>query len=357
MKLIHCSDLHLDSKMESNLTSAMAQERNNEICATFARMADYAAEHDVRAVLIAGDLFDSRRVTCKTAGWLLSVIGRHPDIDFLYLRGNHDEARRAFSGRPLPENLKTFSDRWTYYRYGPVTVAGVELSGENDEEAYRTLELDRADTNIVLLHGQESARCGPGLVCLPKLRDRGIRYLALGHLHSYKRERLDLDGEYCYCGCLEGRGFDECGEKGFVLLEADGRRFTSAFVPFARRMLFDVEVDITGLDTVSELLQAMEEASGDIPSIHLVKFTLRGSYTPDTQKDLRFLRQSLGTRFYFVKIKDESRLRLEAASYEHDISLKGAFIRMVMASDKSGEEKERIICWGLQALGGEEIVL
>ena len=357
MKLIHCSDLHLDSKMESNLTSAMAQERNNEICATFSRMAGYAAEQGVRAVLIAGDLFDSRRVTGKTADWFLSVVGRHPAIDFLYLRGNHDEARLAFSGRALPDNLKTFSHRWTYYRYGPVNVAGVELNGDNAEEVYRTLELDRSETNIVLMHGQESAQCGPGLVCLPKLRDRGVRYLALGHLHSYRLGRLDLDGEYCYCGCLEGRGFDECGEKGFVLLEADGRQFSSTFVPFARRTLFDVPVDITGLTTVSELLGAMERASDGIPPSALVKFTLRGACTPDTQKDLRFLRQGLGERFYFVKLKDESRLQMERASYEHDISLKGAFIRMVMASDRSEAEKEKIICWGLRALGGEEIAL
>ena len=43
MKLIHCSDLHLDSRMESNLSAAQARERNAEICATFARLA--ATQH------------------------------------------------------------------------------------------------------------------------------------------------------------------------------------------------------------------------------------------------------------------------------------------------------------------------
>ena len=50
---------------------------------------------------------------------------------------------------------------------------------------------------------------------------KNIDYLALGHIHKYKQAELDQRGVYCYSGCLEGRGFDECGEKGFVLLDID----------------------------------------------------------------------------------------------------------------------------------------
>ena len=44
-------------------------------------------------------------------------------------------------------------------------------------------------------------------------------------------------------------------------------------------------------------------------------------------------------KFYFHKIKDESRLKIDKETYEHDISLKGEFIRLVMASSKTPEEK------------------
>ena len=49
MKFIHCSDIHLDSPMESNLTPRQARERNAELCATFARMVDYAKAEGVTA--------------------------------------------------------------------------------------------------------------------------------------------------------------------------------------------------------------------------------------------------------------------------------------------------------------------
>ena len=54
MKLIHCADLHLDSRMTSNLSGEQAKERKTEILGTFQRMIDYARKNGVRAILIAG---------------------------------------------------------------------------------------------------------------------------------------------------------------------------------------------------------------------------------------------------------------------------------------------------------------
>ena len=59
MKIIHCADLHLDSKMTANLSKDQARERKREILRTFTRMVEYASKNDVRVILIAGDLFDT----------------------------------------------------------------------------------------------------------------------------------------------------------------------------------------------------------------------------------------------------------------------------------------------------------
>lgn len=356
MKLIHCSDLHLDSKMEANLPLEKARERGNELRRTFLRLADYAAEHGVTAVLIAGDLFDTERISAKTAAILLDGIRRAGGVDFLYLRGNHDESAYGFAGLELPENLKLFSNHWSSYRYGNVVISGIEFDGQNGRTLYQELSLNPEDCNIVLLHGQISASMGEEQVCLPALRGKGIDYLALGHLHSYQAQALDERGVYCYCGCLEGRGFDECGEKGFVLLETTGSgRLAASFVPFASRTLHALSVDITGLTTVPELSRGLRRAVDGIGGGDMIKLTLTGTCTLDTQKDLNYLREELNGAYYFVKLKDESRLELNPEDYEHDISLKGAFVRLVMGGDEDGEEKEQMIRWGIQALSGEGI--
>ena len=355
MKFIHCSDIHLDSRMERNLTAAQARERNAEICATFARMAKYACEHGVTAVLIAGDLFDMERATAQTADFLLDTIRAASGVDFLYLRGNHDVS--GFEGMDLPENLKTFGTDWTCHRYGDVIIAGMDLEREKWEACYDALDLPEETVNIVTLHGQVSTQPGEELIALPKLKRKNIDYLALGHIHAYQTGRLDDRGVWCYCGCLEGRGFDECGEKGFVLLDVTDGRVTPEFVPFARRTLEEVTVDITGLTTVSQILTAAEEKLQNVSAGSLVKVTLAGSFALETQKDLTFLKKMLEGKFYFLKIKDESRLKIEKETYEHDASLKGEFIRLVMASDRSEAEKEQMICCGIRALSGEEVAL
>lgn len=349
MKLIHCSDLHLDSKMEA-LPPHKAKERGSEILLSFEAMVEFAKKNGVSAVMIAGDMFDTQRVSSATVSFVLDVMRRAKGIDFLYLRGNHDESRFAFMGRELPENLRLFSESWQGYDYGEAVIWGAELS----EHTYDNLPFDKNRCNIVMLHGQVSTEAGDELVCLPRLRNRGISYLALGHIHSYAKECLDLDGYWCYCGCLEGRGFDECGEKGFVLLETGDGGIRTQFVPFARRQLHNVTVDISGLETVSEIREAMKNACGGIDRKDLVKFTLTGSFSPDTQKDTRFLLRAFEDEFYHVKIKDESRLSLCGEDYLHDVSLKGAFVRSVMESDMEDGEMERVILLGLRALAGEE---
>ena len=354
MKLIHCSDIHLDSALDSNLSAPQARERAAEVLAAFSRMVRYAYENKVDGVLIAGDLFDGSRVSAKTVELVLDRIRHAPEVTFFYLRGNHDQAD-PFAGVELPENLRTFGENWTYFDIGDVTIAGIEP--ENWEDFYDSLSLSPHRTNIVMLHGQVSTQPGEDMIALPRLRRKHIHYLALGHIHSFRQETLDGDGMWCYCGCLEGRGFDECGEKGFVVLDAGADRVKSEFVSFASRRLYDIPVDISELTTVTQIRQAMEAASAHIGSGDLVKFTLTGTFGPETQKDPAFLKKSMEPLFWFVKIKDESRFLINKEDYEHDISLKGEFIRLVMASEKSGEEKERIICAGLQALSGEEVML
>lgn len=357
MKIIHCSDLHLDSAMETNLSAEKAKERSRETLRTFERMVTFAKENEVKIIIVAGDMFDTERVTSRTSDFVLNVIENTPEIDFLCLKGNHDEKNAIFNTPKLPENLKLFSDSWTFYRYENLLVSGIELTEENCNRLYDELNLSENDINIAVMHGQTSTATGAEEVCLNRLKNKNIRYLALGHIHSYRKEQLDLDGEWCYSGCLEGRGFDECGEKGFVLIEIKDNRLETQFVPFAARMLCEVPVDITGLYSVNDIIIAAKTASQDLNSKNLVKYVLCGSYTLETQKDILYITEALQDSFYFVKVKDESKLRLDEADYSNDVSLKGEFIRAVMVSDLEEQEKSQIILSGLQALMGEEITL
>ena len=65
MKIIHCADLHLDSKIDT-IPTDKARVRRDEILRTFEKLCAYAVKNDVSAVIIAGDMFDTSRVSIKT---------------------------------------------------------------------------------------------------------------------------------------------------------------------------------------------------------------------------------------------------------------------------------------------------
>ena len=139
MKIIHCADLHLDSKMTTNLSKEQAKERKNEILRTFTRMVDYAKKNTVKAILIAGDMFDTRNVSAMARNTVRDVITQNPEIDFLYLKGNHDNDNFLSKLEEIPENLYLFDDKWMTYAYGNITITGIELNEENSVTAYNSL--------------------------------------------------------------------------------------------------------------------------------------------------------------------------------------------------------------------------
>ena len=243
MKIIHCSDLHLDSKMETNLDKEKARERKNEILITFEKMVEYAKENEVKIIIIAGDMFDKKNVSVKAKKIVKNAIETHPEIDFIYLKGNHDEGSLLTEEDDVPNNLKTFTDEnWTSYQYGDIVITGIEFGSKNNYDIYNSLILEKNKTNIVIMHGQETetnTKDKAEVINLKQLKNKNIDYLALGHIHKYKQEKLDNRGIYCYSGCLEGRGFDECGEKGFVLLNVEDKKIETKFIPFAQRTLYE----------------------------------------------------------------------------------------------------------------------
>lgn len=356
MKLIHCADLHLDSPMETHMTAAQASARNTEILKTFLRLTAYARENGVRAVLIAGDLFDGSRVKARTVDGVLDAMAQTPEVDYLYLPGNHDGAARAFSDRVLPPNLRQFSPEWTTFSYEDAAISGIQMTKDNAAALYDTLPTVEG-THIVTLHGQTGTACGVDQVNLNRLKDKGIDYLALGHLHAFALERLDARGMYCYSGCLEGRGFDECGEKGFVLLDIQGGRVSPTFVPFSARQLHRLPVGVTGLGKNAEVARAMAAAAQGISREDMVEFILTGHSDPGADLAVSYLQDLVKDDFFFAKVKDETRLALDPAAYENDVSLKGEFIRLVLAGEGTEADKAAVIRAGLEALAGEEIVL
>lgn len=362
MKIIHCADLHLDAKMNTNLDVYKAKERQHELIATFSRMINYAVSNDVSAIIMAGDIFDSKMISATAKNAVALAIFDNPEITFYYMQGNHDTDTFLSGLEYIPDNLKTFDHEWVSYRVGNIVVSGLELGIENALIAADTLSLNEDDFNIVILHGQESEHATNDraqTIALRNYQNKGIDYMALGHVHTYKEEKLDARGVYCYSGCLEGRGFDECGEHGFVLLDIDEetKKSQRTFIPFASRTLYTVSVDVSGLMTSVQMVDRVRETLQEtryLPT-SLIKVVLTGEVPMERELNVGFITKQLEGMFYYLKIADETQIAINYDEYELEQSLKGEFVRKVKESELSEEEKRQIIYYGMCLLMGKEI--
>ena len=357
MKFIHTADLHLDSKIDG-IPTDKSKTRREEIVRTFEKLVDFADKNSVRAIIIAGDMFDTTGITLKTKARVLETIKKHSHIDFLYLKGNHDEVS-FFDEQDDLENLISFSDEYKSISYGDVVITGIVLTSLNQKVVYDSLVLDANKTNILVMHGQivgykshEKAE----VISLPKLKDKNIDYLALGHIHSYSKGQLDNRGTYAYSGCLDGRGFDELGEKGFVLLNCESGKVESEFVPFSSRILYEFEYNVNDFDTFYQLTEfIIKDLTNKIDTTSWVKVVLKGQHKTDYFVDTFSLSSRLNELFFYAKVYDKTTLKIELSDYQFDKSVRGEFVRSVWESSLSEEEKNKIIMCGLSALKGEEI--
>jgi hypothetical protein len=82
---------------------------------------------------------------------------------------------------------------------------------------------------------------------------------------------------------------------------------------------------------------------------------LQGAVDVESELNTDYLAELFADYFYVVKVEDETKLSVNYSDYEKDESLKGEFIRMVLASDLGEVQKSEVIRCGLMALSGEEI--
>ena len=419
VRLIHTADLHLDSAFSSRFSKEEAEERRQSLLMAWNRLLSYGIEKKVQAVLIAGDLFDSAVVSRSTMEIFLSSIRRNPDISFFYLRGNHDTENTFRFQENLPKNLFLFSKGGKKYRLNEkLILAGKEYYGstERNEDCFpgqSFWDFKEEDCNLFMLHGDlyesdiryplepasgigfgsegrtkqdRNARTdrkvqqGRGTwgdreeqqdkdaenevqdnagISLKALSRYPVHYLALGHIHK-RGEGQFGSIRYAYPGCLQGRGFDEEGEKGFFYLEVneETKDIQTEFIPIKEGEFRILELELCEEDDSLSALEKIEEkikeeACTEKDSLRIL---LKGEKSPEGERNLRYLERALSEKFSYVEVKEESRLVLRKEDYIHEKSLKGEFLRMVSDSESlSEEEKEKIILLGIGLLQGEEL--
>lgn len=406
VKLIHTADLHLDSAFRSRFTKEEAENRRQKQLMAWKELLSFAVEKKVQGILIAGDLFDSPVVSHGTMDFFLSTISEHPEISFFYLRGNHDTENTFCYQENLPKNLFLFSEKGKKYRlndrlllagveYGTKdisfgenkgatqgagqaaeqaveqeTVHGAEALSKNEtesEEESKFLKLKEEDCNILLLHGAlyQGTPKGDSLqgeegIFLKNLEKLPLSYIALGHIHKGGEGKLNNGALWAYPGCLQGRGFDEEGERGFLYLkvEEEKKEIHKEFIPIKQGEFRILEIELLedeGTLVCLKKIEAEMEKAG-ISKEDSLRIILKGKKGLEQERNLRYLQLQLQDSVFFLEIQDESELSWNREEAMKEKSLKGEFLRVLAAADNlSKEEQEEIIALGMGLLQGGEL--
>lgn len=351
MKFLHTADLHLGAKSD-NYSETLSEKIAEGVFSSFEYAIDYARKEGIGAIIVAGDVFDSSTPKTSVTQRFMHDVTSNGDIVFFCAGGNHDGDDFPYTEK-IPKNLLLFNDKWTYYSYDGVTVCGCRPRDGKGVD-YDALKLSREQFNVVVLHGQIAEYSANGeseLISLPRLRNKNVDYLALGHIHSFSTGVIDSRARYCYSGCVCGRGFDEIGEKGFVVIDTDTTENPIKFVASPKGVIF-TEEKIT-LDINRSFYQTVDEKIKEFSTKYkrpaVAKIITDGEYAEGRRVDLPYLREKALGVFEYVKIIDRTKLFVDENAYAFDKSVKGEFVRQVLSSDLPPETKREVLSCGINA--------
>ena len=372
IKLIHAADIHLDSPF-AMLDLQKSELRRQELRSSFDALINLAYSTRANLMIISGDLFNSAYVTHETLSMITRGFESIPDCRIVIAPGNHDPAGEGgvYKKIKFSDNVYVFdSSEISSFDFPEIncTVYGYAFIS-NRMEKFPVLtppELDKTRINILAAHADMTSPISPyAPLSERELESLGFDYAALGHIHNFEGVKtLVCGGYYAYSGCLEGRGFDETGEKGVITARLeksqDKLAFESKFVPFSKRMYITHTLDVTGCESNAAILAVIEAAIKEAKynDTHAVKFILTGLLEPSLRVFTHYLEKQINSLF-LLKIEDNTLPLYECASLKNDPSIRGALFDKLRPLLESDDQNQREIAsmalrYGLIALEGGE---
>ncbi|BDG59488.1 metallophosphoesterase family protein [Caldinitratiruptor microaerophilus] len=374
VKIVHCADVHLDASFAgAGLTNTAAKLRAEELKDAFARIVGLVRSEEAGLFLIAGDLFEHEYVRKSTVQFVIDRIARQiPDVPVFIAPGNHDPYRpdSYYATLTWPPNVTIFGPRWERVHLPQlgVTVHGWGFDREHvAERRLAELRIDPEEAaraiQIVVLHGSDERVPAEEDVYLPlsaaECQATGADYIALGHFHGHHvvATRPGAAGPLAaYPGSPESLSFGQSRPHG-VLVGTVGREGNDLrLVAVGQREHLTAEVDVTGAATLEDVLARVEAA---IPAAdrarHLYRVTLTGEVDPDLDADPAVIEARLADRFYSLTVRDRTAPALDLQALAAENSLRGHFVREVLArlegaAAGEAEELRLALRYGLQAL-------
>ncbi len=332
MKFLHAADYHLDSPIFGR-SPEQTQLLRQALLQLPHKVSAAAREQRCQLMLLSGDLFDGPYTADSYQALVTSL--EEAAIPVFIAPGNHDYYHSAspWVQEKWPGNVHIFSSEQmqsvalpelSCRVYGaaftsptaPPLLAGFRASGQ---EQYA----------IGLLHADPTSPSSPYCPVTPgQIAESALDYLALGHIH--KGGSATYGGTLCaWPGCPMGRGFDETGEKGVLIVTLEPQR-QIRFLPLDLPRFHRLEVDAAG-DALSALAKALPAAE----TTDFLRVTLTGeSAFVDTDALLRQF-----PHLPNLQLQDRTMPPIDLWAAASEDTLEGAYFRALLEAMEGQSEE------------------
>lgn len=330
MKILHSADWHLDAPLSghSEENAAVLRRELRKIPEKIARLCKAEA---CDLLLLAGDLFDGP-YTRESLTAVRSALGGL-QIPVIITPGNHDFCGpdSPYVKEQWPENVHIFTKAKLESKVFPELGCRIYGAGYESMDCpglLKDFHIEGEERwHIGVLHGEVSASSNYCPMTREQIKQSGLHYLALGHIH--KGGSVRAEQTLCaWPGCPMGRGFDELGAKGVIIARLE-QGVQASFVPLDTPRFYDEEVDVgeNAADTLATLLPAVDSSdfyritlTGYSTGLDIPKLTAEFLHIPNLQ------------------LRDETLPELDLWSNVGEDTLEGVFFGMLKNSSESESE-------------------
>ncbi len=366
LKFLHTADVHIGAA--NGYLGHLASRRQKETVATFRRMALYCEQNAIPLMVIAGDLFDSNKIDTSLISEVFGIFSEYSSVKFVFSAGNHDplSSDSPFLNEKLPKNVFVISNDEDFIFLEDLNT---KIYGRSFKSVFEgafegfNANVTKDTFNIAVLHGELlNSSSDYRFIDTEKIENSGMDYIALGHVHSASPVKKAGNTAYAYCGCPEGQGFDELGEKGAYEIQITNGVLKSKFIPFAVRQHILCRVDISGCLTtemiISAVINHLKENYGEDFSNNLYKIELTGTLPADFSLRPQSVLAGLSPLVFFVKLKNSTEKEFDYTLIAKEHTLRGIFVRKILGRLDTAKPQEvpllkRALALGLNAFEGE----
>jgi len=347
MRFVHIADMHFDTpfRMLSDRAN-LGEIRRLDQRKAFKKMIEYIKENDIPYLFIAGDLYDEEYIRESTIQYINEQFRQIPNTKIYIAPGNHDPYLKNsyYATYHWSENVTIFTgkiekvenEEFCLYGYG-----FEDFQTKNSKIGEITLE-NKEKINILLAHinldGSDKTGREYNNLSSKMLKEIGFDYIAMGHIH---KKNIEENTNIIYPGSTISLGFDELGKHGMVVGNLEKGKIELEFIKLDEKELKEVELDISEITTLEELLEKINEIELEENSLYKILLLGKRKIEINLYKLIKIIEQR-----NIIKIKDKTTIGYNIKQMAREkTTLRGIYVKELLDRLENEEEesnKERL---------------